>query len=221
MDFLLQLSRDLQPKLVRQEIAAQLEPVRLLDMHDAGDRQPTLRMHGPHAAETRGRDRAAVIGVLAADDEMPLGLLLQAPVTPDEPDDRVIGLGTRTGEKHMIELRRAHLAQLRRQRDRRWMRALKKAVVVRQYLELLADRIDDLCSTVAEVYAPETGHAVEDLITVRIPDVHTVRAGDDPAAALAELPEVGKWMQIMAAVELLPLARVLRFARTHPIFSTR
>src|SRR6185369_8949959 len=45
-------------------------PVRLFDVADPGDRQAALRVHAAHAAERRPGHRRAVVGVVAADDDL-------------------------------------------------------------------------------------------------------------------------------------------------------
>ena len=61
--------------------------------------------------------------------------------------------------------------------DRRRMRALEEAVVVRQFAHLLRRRIDEFVATVARVDAPEPGHAVQDLVAVGVEDIrHHPRA---------------------------------------------
>ena len=50
-----------QAELFGRLVAAVLVPVRLLDVDDARDRQPALRMHERHAAQARAGHRAAVV----------------------------------------------------------------------------------------------------------------------------------------------------------------
>ena len=66
INFLRQLVCCPQPKLVGTHIATQLEPVRLLNVSDVV--QPlSLLVHGAHAAQRRGCDSAAVVGIFPAD----------------------------------------------------------------------------------------------------------------------------------------------------------
>ena len=155
-------------ELGRREIAAFAEPVRLPDMDDAGNWQTALRVHRRHPAKTCASHGAAVIGVLAADDDRALGLPHQVPVAAHSAYHGVVRLGPRPREEHVLELRRRDLHQQTRQLDGGRMSHLEKAVVVRKLEQLLVGGLRQLAPTVPEIHAPQPGHAIEDLPTVGV-----------------------------------------------------
>ena len=63
-----------------------------------------------------------------------------------------------------------------RQLDRRRVRRLEEAVVVRQLEHLAVRRVGQLAPAVAEVHAPQAGHAVEDLVAVGVVQVDALGA---------------------------------------------
>ena len=87
------------------------EPVWLFDMDDARDRQSALGVHGFHTAQAGAGHRAAVIGVLAADDDGLVRLALCRPVMAHHPHDCVVGLRTAAGEEDAIEVGRGYLGE--------------------------------------------------------------------------------------------------------------
>ncbi len=106
----------------------------------------------------------------------------------------------------MLQPGRRNLGQQLRQLDRRRMRRLKKTVVVRQFTHLRVSRVAQLGTPVADVHAPQPGHAVEDPVAVAVPEVHPVGAGDDPGAFPVQCLGVGERVPVVAAVVLLVLA---------------
>ncbi len=85
------------------------------------------------------------------------------------------------------------------------MRALEEIVVVRQFTQLLGRRIDQLLAAVAGVDAPESRHAVEDPVAVRVEDVDALGARDDPRALLVQGLVIRERMQVVFPVEFLPV----------------
>ena len=195
------------PIFLRREVDAVLVPVRLLDVDDVGNRQAALGMHGRHAAEARPAHRAAVVGVDAADDDGALRLAQQVPVAARHPDDRVVRLGARLREEHAVELLRRHLVEELRELDRRRIRALEEAVVVRQLPHLLRRGVGELIAAVADVDAPEPGHGVQDLLPFGIVEVDALGVRDDARALGRERAEVRERVHVMAGIEILPVAR--------------
>ena len=68
---------------------------------------------------------------------------------------------------------------------------------------------------VAQVHAPQPGHAVQDLMAVRLPDVDPLRPRDNACTPLTELPVIRERVQEMRAVFLLPSAELIRHAQFH------
>ena len=69
-----------------------LKMVGLLDVADIGDGQVALRMHPAHAAQRGPSHGAAVVGVLAADDDLALRLAQQIPVAAHHAHVGVVAL---------------------------------------------------------------------------------------------------------------------------------
>ena len=137
----LEITRALDAELIRGEIAAIVEVVRLRDVLDARNRQTTLLVHVRHAAEARAAHRAAVVRIFTADDHGAVRLPQNVPVMPHHADHGVVGFGSRTGEEDVIQIRRRHLREQFGEANRGRMRALKEAVVERQLRHLLASRL--------------------------------------------------------------------------------
>ena len=116
-----------------------------MDVGQAGE----LLVHAAHAAEAGGGDGAAVVGVLAADDELPTRLVDEVEVAVDQADVGVVGLGTRIGEKDVVEPFRQHCNEALRHLDGDVGRAVEETVVVGQPFELLGDGAHDLRLAVA------------------------------------------------------------------------
>ena len=177
-------------------------------MHDAGDRQPALGVHAAHAAERGAGHRRAVVGVVAADDDLALGLAEHVPVAAHHAHDGVVALRARAGEEHVLELRRRDLGQQFGQLDRRRRGGLEEGVVEGQLLHLPRRRVDQLLLAVADVDAPQARHRVEDLRALAVPQVDVVGARDDARALAGQRLEVGERMQEVRRVGGLPSARV-------------
>ena len=84
------------------------------------------------------------------------------------------------------------------------MGALKKAVVIRQFAKLPVRRLDQLIATVSRIDAPQSGHAVKNLVIVGVVNIHAVRTRNDAAFSFAQLLVVCEWMKIVIAIEVLP-----------------
>src|SRR5437868_13770884 len=65
------------------------------------------------------------------------------------------------------------------------------------------DRISNTAATVSDIHAPEAGHAVEQTLAFRIPNIDAVTSHHDPSPMSRQLFGVGKRMEIMCRVELL------------------
>jgi hypothetical protein len=147
-----------------------------------------------------------VIGILATDDDLAVRLSADIPVAPHHPDNRVIRLGPGAGVEHPVELRRSYFRKQPGELDGRRMGALEEAVVVRQLEHLPIRHFSDLPAAVADVHAPEAGHAIQDALAVRVVEINAFRTGDDPRAMLRQRLEVRERMKIVARIRRLPLA---------------
>ncbi len=179
---------------------AVLQLVGLVDVGDARQWQVALFVHAAHAAQRGAAQRAAVIGVVAADDRLALRLAHQIPITAHQADDGVVAFGAGVGEEHMVETGRRHLRQQRRKLGCRGRGGLEKGVVERQGLHLVGGGVHQILPPVAEVDAPQAGHTVDDFVALRVPDAHALAAHDDAAARGVQALGVGEGMQVMRGV---------------------
>ena len=191
----------------------ELEPERLLDVHDARDRQAALRVHAAHAAEGGAGHGRAVVRVVAADEDRALGLAQQVPVAPHHAHHGVVAFRAGAGEEDVLELRRRHLGEQLGQLDGGRRGRLEEAVVEGQRAQLLRRGIDQCLLAVADVDAPQARHRVEDLLAVAVPQIDVLAPGDDARALARECLEVGERMEIVGRVGGLPLLGVAGLRR--------
>ncbi|MNQ47493.1 hypothetical protein D3C85_613380 [compost metagenome] len=204
-DLLLQLVRGPLAEGLRIHRAAFAVPVGLGDVLDAGDRQVALLVHRLHPAEAGAGHGGAVVAVDAADDHLLLWLALDRPVVAHQAQHGVVGLRAGAGEEHVLHARRGQLGDRRGQLDGRRVGGLEEQVVEGQLEHLPVGDVGQLAAAVADVDAPQAGHAVEDLVPLAVPQVDAVGAGDDACALGAELLVVGEGREQVLAAEGLPL----------------
>ena len=91
------------------------------------------------------------------------------------------------------------------------MCALKKIVVIRQFLHLSGRRIDEFLAVVTHVDAPQAGHTVQDFVAIRIVDVNAFSAGNDARATLfSHFLVIGERMHMMALITGFPVSRFIQ-----------
>jgi hypothetical protein len=150
-------------------------------------------------------------------------LTLDVPIAAHHAHHRIVGLGSRIGEKDMIEMSRRHLRQQLGQVHCRRMCGLEEIVVIRQLLHLLIGCTGEFFAAVADIDAPQTSHGVENAPAVGIPYINAFSTGNDAAAFAVQGLRIGEGMQMVKAIQLLPLlgveiSSVLRHGHT---FSSR
>ena len=206
-DALLQPARGLQAEGfgLQAQGTALRPPAGLLDVGDAGNGQTALRVHARHAAQRGAGHRGAVVRVVAADDDLALGLAQHVPVAAHHAHDGVVALGARAAEKHMLEARRRHLGQQLGQFDGRHGGRLEEGVVEGQLLHLPRGGLYQRLLAVAHVHAPQAAHRVQDALALAVPQIDVVGAGDDARALAGQTLEIGEGVQEMRRVGLLPL----------------
>ena len=143
--------------------------VGLADVDDVGDGEAALGVHEGHAAEGGAAEGAAVVGVVAGDDDGALRLAEELPVAADHADDGVVGFGAGAGEEDIVEAVRGEVGEGLGEFYGAGGGALEEAVVVGEFGELAVDGVADVAAAVADVDAPEAGHAVEDLVAFAVP----------------------------------------------------
>ncbi len=205
VDLALERLRGLAAELGRIHVGCAAEVVGLFDVLDAGDREVALGMHGLHAAQAGAGHGAAVIGVIARNDHLLVGLAQQLPVVAHHAQHGVVGVRAGAGEEHVVHVRRRDFGQQLRQLDGRRVAALEEVVVVGQFLHLPVGGFRQFLAAVADVDAPQAGHAVQDLVAVGVPQIAAFRARDDARALGVEFAVVGERMQMVGGVEALPV----------------
>ena len=183
-------------------VQTMLQEPRLLDVHDIGHRQVTLRMHCRHAPQTRTTEGRAVVTVPAPDQHLLLRLPLQGPVMAHHAHHGVDRLRAGIGIEHMTEAGRRYLGHQGRQLGHPRMGGLEESVVVRQLAQLCIRRLGQVTPAIAQVDAPQPGHAVDQAHTVRIPDMNALPPDHHPAALPVQCLHVGKGMQMMGGIQL-------------------
>ena len=135
-------------------------------MVDAGHRQVALGVQGGHAAEAGAGDGGAVIGVLAGDEDRLLRLAEGGPIMPDHAEHGVVGLGAGIDEEYPVEMGRGDFGQLLGQLHRRRVGGLEESVVIGQLEHLGMGGVGDRAAAIADLHAPQSGHAVENAVAV-------------------------------------------------------
>ena len=161
-----------------------------------------------------------MIGVFTTDDDRLGRLPLHLPVCPDKADIRVVGLGPRTGEENVIQITRSQFRDLAGQCDCRHMCRLKKRVVVRQFAHLPRRNFGKVVASVADVHAPQTRHAVDDLVAFAVCDPHALGTGNHARPFFGKFRARCEWVHMMRGVQRLKLRRWHMVGnRRHPRFS--
>ncbi len=176
------IGADKAESLLRHALAL-IIPVGLADMLDAGDGEIALRVHEFHAAKADARNSRSVVGVVAADEDFAVWLALGRPIMAHHAENCVIRLGTAGIEKHMRQAVLGEAGDLLREHHGGRRHRFEEGVVEGQFLHLLGGDLGEFRAAIADVDAPQPGHAVENAVAVTIIDVATVGMGDDAAAA--------------------------------------
>jgi hypothetical protein len=133
-----------------------------------------------------------------------LGLAQQVPVVPDGLDDGVVRFRAGACIEEPVQALGQDLRELGGELDRGDGRGLEEGIVVGKLLQLLVGDARQAFAAVADVDAPEPGHAVDDPVAFAVGDVAAVGRCDDPAALGVEFGEDGERMQVVHRVELAP-----------------
>ena len=174
---------------------------------NAGDRQIALAVHGAHAAKRGPGNRRAMIGVAARDDRLLGGFAHQVPIDPHHAQDRVVGVRTGTTIENHVHVVRRNLGNHLRDLDDWRMRGLEKGVVVAQFHHLRPHCIGNLGAAMADIDAPQPGHAVHDAVAVRIPQPDAIGARDDTSLVNAQRTVIGEGMEVVLVIGNLEIVR--------------
>ena len=121
----------------------------------------------------------------------------------NDSDIRVVGFRSGACEEDVIEMLRRDVNDITRQSYRSFIRAVEETIVIRQLLQLLGYRRYDGRLAVAQVAAPQTGHAIQYLAAVGITNVDTLRLGNNAPAGLGVIVQIGKRMQVAGFIQRL------------------
>ena len=88
-NFLFQQLCLLQAEFLGSKVCAQFKGIGLINMRYSRNRHDHLLVHGRHATQTCSAQCAAVVGILAADDQLSIRLIHEIPVSPDHADHGV------------------------------------------------------------------------------------------------------------------------------------
>ena len=114
-DLVLERARGAKAELVRRLAFEGLAvPIGIHDVAEALIDRVAMRVHVRHAAHRACGDGRAVIGVLARDDDAPLGLALEHPIVPDQADGGVVRFRPRRAIEHLVEVVGRDLGELAR-----------------------------------------------------------------------------------------------------------
>ncbi|CAM2138111.1 hypothetical protein PT2222_100124 [Paraburkholderia tropica] len=175
--------------------------IRLIDMNDVLDLRRHLLVHIAHAAERAARDGRTVIRVAARDHDLLRRLALREPVLMHDAQHGVVAFRAAVAIEEVVERFRRDFGEQRREFDHRRMRGLEERVVERQLQHLLVGGVREFLAAIAYVHAPQTGHAVDDLVAVRVPQIHALGLHDHAAAGLVQRAHVRKRMDVMRGVQ--------------------
>jgi hypothetical protein len=182
-DFILERARGAKPEGLRRFALPGLAvPIRIHDVAEAFVDRIAVRMHVRHAAHGARGDGRAVIGVLARDDDAPLGFAFEHPIMPDQADRGVVRFRARRAVENLIEIAGSELGKLARQGDDRGVRRLEEGIVERKLDHLVVSRLRERLAPIADVAGPQSRHAVENALAFAVPDIGAVAAHDDARA---------------------------------------
>ncbi len=204
-DLVLDSSGGLEAERLGRQVAAEVVPVGRHNVDEAGQRQVGLGVHLRLAAQAGPQHGAAVIGVVPADEGLLGRLALEVPEMAHHARDGVVGFRARGAVEDVVQARGRHLGQLFGELDRGGRRGLEEGVVVGQLQHLPVGRLGQLLAAVADVDAPQAGHAVDEGVALGVGERHSVGLRDDAAAALlGERLVVGEGVQVVAGIAVAP-----------------
>jgi hypothetical protein len=119
----------------------------------------------------------------------------------------IVGFRAAVAVEKAIELRRRERREQRRQFDHRRMRRLEEGVVVGQFLHLLQRGVGEFASSIAHVHTPQSRHAIDDAIALRVPEIDALGLYDHAAARSIEGAHIGERMQMMRGIERAVMCR--------------
>src|SRR6476660_664451 len=100
----------------------------------------------------------------------------------------------------MLMAGRQERREFRRELNRPGIGCLEEVIVVRERFESLITRLGQFLVAVTDLDTPKTGHAVDDLLAVGIPEVNALPSRDDAHALLVESCGIGERMYVVRRI---------------------
>jgi len=123
-----------------------------------------------------------VVAIPAADHHLLLRLAEDLPVAAHAADQHLVGLGTGVGVDGVAVVPGQQAEQQLGQLHHRRVGGVEEHVVVRQLLQLGAGGSGQVLAAIAQVGAPQAGHAVQVALAVVVPQVQALTTDDHPRA---------------------------------------
>ena len=157
-------------------------------------------VHVRHSAQACGENRGSVVGAAPGHDLALGGLAQGLVIAPGHLDGRLVGLGPRAGEKHLLQRPRGDLDQLLRQLDQLVVAASPEGMAVGQVLQLPPGGVHQALFAIAQIGAPQAGHGVQVLPPLGIHQVDALAMFDHQGILLQVPVQIGKRMQMRGTV---------------------
>ena len=204
-DFRLKLARTLKPEFLRIHVSAFSKPVRLVNVHNVGNRQAALGVHGLHSTQRRRSHGRAMIGILAADNDGFLRFPFRRPIVSNKANIGVVRLGTAACEEHVVHVFGCQFRHFCRQRNCRHMGRLEKGVVIGQLLHLARCNVGDLIAAITDIDAPKTRHRIQVFVAFAVSQSNAIGRRDDTCSFGAQLVIVRERVHVVRRVDCLQL----------------
>src|SRR5262249_32764405 len=135
---------------------------------------------------------------------------LELPEAADQAHGGLVRLGARARQEGDLEARRRQLRQGSRQLDRDGRCLPEEGLRVGKLAHLPRGRLGGVAAPLAEHDAPHAREAVDQASPLGVPNVDALGARDQQRAVLSQPLRIGEAVQVMDAVEALPLPGVAR-----------
>ena len=124
-----------------------------------------------------------MIAPVARNDVLTIRLAHQLPIVADEANYSVIGLTARICEEDVFKTLWQNRRNLAGQLSGWHCGGFEEGIVKWQIEHLLIGNFRQFLAAIADIDAPQAGHAVQDFIALAIPDINTISMSDDSRAS--------------------------------------
>ncbi len=210
-NLLFQLQRAATAELGRGQVTAGGEEVGFVDVCDVRDQAAHL-VHELHAAQRGGRQGRAVVAVPATDHDLLLRLAFDLPEAAHGTDQHLVGLGAGVGVDRVAVVVGQQAEERLGEFDHRRVGGVEEHVVVRQLVQLGGGGGGQVLAAVAQVGAPQAGHAVDVLVAVVVPEVQAFATHHHARALGVQRLLVEEGMDVVGRIGFLVFTGVARGA---------